>query len=473
MNSSKASNSIYPVILSGGSGTRLWPLSRTGYPKQLHCLYGDKTMLQYTAERVSEFRSPIVVCNEAQRFMVADQLSQVCEGNAEIILEPVPRNTAPAITVAALHALKGDENAVLVILAADHQIKDNNAFDKALDIAIEKAKTGKLVAFGVVPNKAETGYGYIHGEFDDEFGAPISSFVEKPDLKTAEEYLSSGKYLWNSGMFVFSAKAFLNEMNVYESELLEYSSKSLSNSKIDLDFIRLDQNSFERCKDISIDYALMERSSSAWVVPLGAQWSDLGSWDAIWASSSKDTKGNATQGDVFSSCCENTFIKSGDKLIAALGLKDIVVVDTDDALLVAHKDHAQNVKSVVNHLKKNIRSEYELHRKVQRPWGNYDSIGSGERYQVKCIEVKPGASLSLQMHHHRAEHWIVVSGTAMVQKGDDEVLLCENESIYIPIGEHHRLTNPGKLNLKLIEVQSGSYLGEDDIVRFEDVFGRT
>lgn len=465
---------VVPVILSGGSGTRLWPKSRKAYPKQLHKIYGDYTMLQHTFNRVDHLGAPIVVCNEAQRFMVADQLSEVCEQKPTIILEPMGRNTAPAIAVAAMKAIEVNPEAMIVVLAADHQIKNQESFREALALAIENADAGKLCAFGVVPGHPETGYGYINASANGrEAGAPIERFVEKPDLKTAQEYVDSGDYFWNSGMFVFKAQTFLNELKGFEPDMMASCEKSLSLAQVDLDFIRLDEASFAENNDISVDYAVMERTSKAWCVPLDAGWSDLGSWLSLWENSEKDGSGNVSVGDVILKGCEGSLFHSETRLIAGIGLKDIVVVDTDDAVLVVNKNETQDVKAIVDELKAKERTEFNHHRRVHRPWGNYDAIDTGERYQVKRIEVKPGASLSLQMHHHRAEHWVVVSGTAMVQKGDEEILLSENESIYIPLGEAHRLTNPGKLTLQLIEVQSGSYLGEDDIVRFEDNFGRS
>ncbi len=468
-----SSANVVPVILSGGSGSRLWPKSRKAYPKQLHKLYGDYTMLQHTYNRVNHLGAPIVVCNDAQRFMVADQLTEVCDQQAKIILEPVGRNTAPAIAVAALAAVESDESAILVVLPADHQIQDDSAFKVALNLAIEKAVSGKLVAFGIVPAKPETGYGYINAVTEQNSGAEIRRFVEKPDKGTAEQYVSSGEYFWNSGMFVFSAQTYLDELQKHEPEMVDACTSSLSLAKTDLDFIRLDEGRFADNKDISIDYAVMENTDQAWCIPLSCGWSDLGSWQSLWENSEKDTEGNVCEGDVFTLNCENTLLQSERKLIAGIGLKDIAIVDTDDAILAVNLNHTQDVKKVVDWLKSNVRSEFNFHREVHRPWGCYDSIDNGDRYQVKRIEVKPGASLSLQMHHHRAEHWVVVTGTALVQKGDEEILLAENQSVYIPLGEKHRLTNPGKVPLQLIEVQSGSYLGEDDIVRFEDVFGRS
>lgn len=419
-----------------------------------------------------EFGAPIIVCNDAQRFMVAEQASMVSSHSPNIILEPVGRNTAPAIAVAAYEALKQSAEAVLVVLPADHQIKDQSQFDKALQKAIEKARTGKFVAFGVVPNKPETGYGYINSVAKLDDGGAIKQFVEKPDLVTAEKYVESGEFFWNSGMFVFRAQDYLDELARFEPATVEACQLSLERAAKDLDFTRLDEASFAECVDISIDYAVMERTNKAWCIPLDAQWSDLGSWESIWENTEKDAAGNVTQGDIQTIDCKNSLLFGESRLIAAIGLEDMLVIDTDNSILIAHKKHAQQVKEIVETLKADNRTEFNLHRKVYRPWGSYDSVDEGKRHQVKRIVVKPGASLSLQMHHHRAEHWIVVSGTAIVQKGEEEHLLSENQSIYIPLGEKHRLTNPGKLPLELIEVQSGSYLGEDDIVRFEDVFGR-
>ncbi len=465
---------VVPVILSGGSGSRLWPKSRRAYPKQLHKLYGNHTMLQHTCKRVSGLSSPIVVCNEAQRFMVADQLSEVCAEQPTIILEPLGRNTAPAIAIAALQAIKQrGEQALIVVLPADHQIKNDAAFAEALDLAVAKAKQDRLIAFGIVPSHAETGYGYINAGIESASGAEIRSFVEKPDKATAQNYLQSGEYFWNSGMFVFGAKRFLEELQMFEPEIVAACEKSLAAAEKDLDFIRLQKNTFAGCKDISVDYAVMERTDKAWCIPLDCDWSDLGSWRSLWESADKDDAKNACFGDVLQIDCERSLFHADKKLVAGIGLKDVVVVDTDDALLVVNLDRTQDVKKLVDLLKEKDRSELNLHREVHRPWGCYDSIDCGERFQVKRIEVKPGASLSLQMHHHRAEHWVVVTGTALVQRGEEEVLLSENQSIYIPLGEKHRLTNPGKVPLQLVEVQSGSYLGEDDIVRFEDAFGRT
>lgn len=460
---------VVPVILSGGSGSRLWPKSRKAYPKQLHRLYGDATMLQHTVKRVDHLGAPIVVCNNDQRFMVADQLQETCGDASQIILEPIGRNTAPAIAVAAMRAIQqvGDK-AIIVILAADHLIKDMPGFRATLDIAIKKATEGKLVTFGVVPTHPETGYGYIKAAeplAGNTQGATVAEFVEKPNLETAQKYLAEGSYTWNSGMFVFPAKTLLEELTRLNAELVKQSQISLDKSEQDLDFIRLNEQAFAQCQDISIDNALMEHTNKAWVVPLNAGWSDLGSWQSLWESSDKDEQGNVVVGDAYMRNCTKSLIHSDGRLVAAIGLDDVVIIDSDDALLVVNKNKTQDVKHVVDWLKANNRSESQHHREVHRPWGSYDSIDSGERYDVKSLKVKPGASLSLQMHHHRAEHWVVVRGTAQVERGDEKFLVTENESVYIPLGEPHRLTNPGKVPLYLVEVRSGEYLGEDDIVR--------
>lgn len=463
---------VIPVVLSGGSGTRLWPKSRQHYPKQLHKLYGDYSLLQHTVKRVAGDVAPIVVCNNEQRFMVADQLSEVLGAKADIILEPIARDTAPAVVVAALHALSRDPEAIIAVFAADHLIKDTEAFNQAVQAAAVLADDQKLVTFGIAPTKPETGYGYIKAVTQGGASA-VASFVEKPDLNTAEQYLASGDYYWNSGMFVFKASQLIEELQKFQPEIVTACKASLAASVRDLDFIRLEEASFAQSPAISVDYALMEKTQQAWVLPLeNSGWSDIGSWDALWEVSDKDSHGNAFVGDVIAKDSTNCYVNGDGRLVALVGLEDVAVIDTADAVLVINKKNSQSVKAVVADLKKEGRSEFSLHREVHRPWGCYDSIDNGERYQVKRISVKPGASLSLQMHHHRAEHWIVVSGTAVVQRGDDEMMLSENQSVYIPLGEKHRLTNPGKVLLELIEVQSGSYLGEDDIVRFEDVFGR-
>ncbi len=464
---------IIPVILSGGSGTRLWPLSREAYPKQFLPLVGDDTMLQATWKRVASLadRPPIVVANQEHRFMAAEQLRE-CDATPDaIILEPIGRNTAPAIAVAALHALSQQEDALLLVLPSDHVVRDEHAFHAAVKIAARAADLGRLVTFGIVPDAPETGYGYIKAAGSDGIRA-VERFVEKPDLATATQYLASGEYFWNSGMFLFKASRYLEELRKFQPDIIIASEAALKRAARDQDFIRLDAESFGQSPSDSIDYAVMEKTTDAAVVPLDAGWSDVGSWSALWAVSDKDGNGNAHHGDVIEVDCHDTYAY-GTRLIALVGLRDVVVVETDDAVLVGHRDRVQDVKEVVNRIKREGRSEAAAHRKVYRPWGAYDSIDNGERFQVKRITVKPGASLSLQMHHHRAEHWIVVSGTAEVTRGDEVILLTENQSTYIPLGVTHRLRNPGKLPLELIEVQSGGYLGEDDIVRFEDTYGRT
>ena len=472
-NKTSAAN-VIPVILSGGSGTRLWPLSRKHYPKQLLNLTGGRyTMLQDTARRVAHLQAPIVVCNEDHRFMVAEQLKELGEQAATIILEPAARNTAPAIALAALQAIKQDQEAIIAVFPADHVIEQDAVFKASLDSAIEAAQQGHLVTFGINPTKAETGFGYIKAVKSDSKTKAVECFVEKPDLETALEYVASGDYYWNSGMFVFKASAYLAALDKFNPQINLCCKQALAKANTDLDFIRLDKATFEQSPDDSIDYAVMERADNVVVVPMDAGWSDVGSWSSLWEIADKDEHNNAAIGDVMSINSRDTLVHSQNKLVATIGVDDLVIVDTKDALLVAHKSQVQSVKEIVSKLKVAERSEHLLHREVHRPWGSYDSIDQGSRYQVKIIKVKPGASLSLQMHHHRAEHWVVVKGTALVVLGDEEKLMTENESIYIPIGATHRLTNPGKMVLELIEVQSGSYLGEDDIVRFEDAYKRS
>lgn len=464
---------VIPVILSGGSGSRLWPLSRMYYPKQLlNLTNGRYTMLQETARRVAHLQPPIVVCNEEHRFMVAEQLNELSNQPATIILEPASKNTAPAIALAAMQAIKLQPDAIIAVFPADHVIRNEAAFKQSLDSAIAAAQAGQLVTFGINPTKAETGFGYIKALESESIAKPVECFVEKPDIETALKYVSSGDYYWNSGMFVFKAEAYLAALDKFNPQINISCAQALAKASVDMDFIRLDKASFEQSPDDSIDYAVMEQADNVVAVPMDAGWSDMGSWSSLWDVAEKDENSNALIGDVISINSRNTLVHSENKLVATIGLDDVVIVDTKDALLVAHKSEIQRVKEIVNDLKAANRSEHLLHREVHRPWGSYDSIDQGNRYQVKLIKVKPGGSLSLQMHHHRAEHWVVVKGTAVVVLGEEEKLLTENESVYIPIGKTHRLINPGKVVLELIEVQSGSYLGEDDIVRLDDAYKR-
>ena len=464
---------MIPVILSGGSGTRLWPLSREAYPKQFLPLAGRQTMLQATWSRVAAVasRPPIVVANEEHRFMVAEQLREIDCTPTAIVLEPFARNTAPAIAVAALKALRGGGDPLLLVLPSDHAISDEDAFRAAIDEAEAAAEAGQLVTFGIVPTGPETGYGYIHAG-PGQGVRPVDRFVEKPDGALAQQYVASGEYFWNSGMFLFRASVYLAELERHQPAMLAACRQALATARRDEDFVRLDRHAFQQCPADSIDYAVMEKTGLAVVLPISVGWNDVGSWSALWQIAEQDGDGNAHHGDVLAQNCRNTLAWGDGRLVALLGLQDVVVVDTADAVLVAHKDHVQDVKSIVSTLKARGRPEPATHRKVYRPWGSYDSVDLGERFQVKRITVKPGAQLSLQMHHHRAEHWIVVKGTGRITRGDETLILSENQSTYIPLGVTHRLENPGRMPLELIEVQSGSYLGEDDIVRFEDVYGR-
>ena len=466
---------IIPIIMAGGSGSRLWPLSRQMFPKQFLTLHGNSSMLQATAERLTgiEHEPAIVICNEEHRFSVAEQFRLNNIDNSGIILEPVGRNTAPAIALAALHAIKNGQDPLLLILAADHVIKNEEAFADSVKQAQLHAEAGKLVTFGIVPTAPEIGYGYIkRGQAQQKFGYSVAEFVEKPNKETAKSYLSSGNYYWNSGMFLFKASRYLAELKTHRPDILAACETAITSTKNDLDFIRVDKAAFEACPDESIDYAVMEKTADAVVIPMDCGWSDVGSWSALWEVSDKDNNGNAFKGDVIDVETKNTLVYAQDKLVATVGLEDIAIVETKEAILVSKLSEVQKVKKIVEQLKAQERTEFKHHREVYRPWGEYDSIDSGERFQVKRITVKPGAKLSVQMHHHRAEHWIVVSGTAKVTNGDKDILLTENQSTYIPVGVIHALENPGKLPLELIEVQSGSYLGEDDIVRFEDKYGR-
>jgi mannose-1-phosphate guanylyltransferase/mannose-6-phosphate isomerase len=470
---------LIPVILSGGSGTRLWPLSRELYPKQLLPLVGDRTMLQDTAARLAgmgDVGAPVVVCNESHRFMVAEQLREGGASALAIVLEPVGRNTAPAVAVAALTALDEaggtDADPVLLVLPADHVIRDVGAFQAAVEAGRSAAIEGSLVTFGIVPERPETGYGYIRRASGAGPAYPVAEFVEKPDGATAQRYVDSGEYYWNSGMFMFRARTYLAELREHAPAILSACEDAVAAARRDLDFTRLPAAEFGACPSDSIDYAVMEKTRAAVVVPLDAGWSDVGSWSALQDALPVDGSGNVVTGDVITEGTKGCYLHSTSRLIAAVGLEDHVVVETKDAVLVAPRDRVQDVKRLVAQLKKQGRYETSLHREVFRPWGSYDSIDAGERFQVKRLVVKPGASMSLQLHHHRAEHWIVVSGTARITRGEETFLLGENESTYIPVGTRHRIENPGKVTLHIIEVQSGSYLGEDDIVRFEDVYGR-
>ncbi|WP_324689956.1 mannose-1-phosphate guanylyltransferase/mannose-6-phosphate isomerase [Cobetia sp. D5] len=467
---------ITPVIMAGGSGSRLWPLSRQLNPKQFLPLTGEGSMLQETLKRLEplEHSAPLLICNEEHRFLVAEQVRQQGGSGARILLEPEGRNTAPAIAVAALHAIAEDPNALLLVLAADHLIRDVAKFHESIGHAQMLAEQNQLVTFGIVPTHAETGYGYIQrGEGLNDFGFRVKRFVEKPDIDTAEDYLASGGYYWNSGMFLFSAQSYLEELERFQPAMVEACRAALAGASQDLDFTRLDAEAFKVCPSDSIDYAVMERTERAAVVPLEAGWSDIGSWSALWDVKEHDAQGNACHGDVMLHDSHGLMVHADHRLVATVGVEDLVVVETKDAVLVAHKERVQEVKKIVERLKREGRQEHINHREVYRPWGVYDSIDKGDRYQVKCITVKPGAKLSVQMHHHRAEHWVVVSGTAKVTIGDKTQLVSENESTYIPIGQVHALENPGKIPLELIEVQSGSYLGEDDIIRFNDRYGRS
>ena len=469
---------ITPVILSGGSGTRLWPLSRELYPKQLLPLVGIHTMLQDTVTRLSGIdgvEAPLIVANDTHRFMIAEQMRQIGVKPVAIMLEPVGRNTAPAVAVAALHASSQRKDPVLLVLPADHVIKNVASFQAAVAAGGRLAKQGRLITFGIVPTGPEIGYGYIKkgktlGAKDSAYA--VDRFVEKPDLTTATKYVSSGSYLWNSGMFMFKASAFLKELRRFAPAMLAACTKAYEASARDLDFLRLGKEAFAACPADSIDYAVMEKTVSAAVISLDAGWSDVGSWASLWGVHPRDRSGNAIAGDVIATDMKNSLIHAGSRLVAAIGLKDVVIVETADAVLVAHKEHSQKVKQVVDDLKREKREEALLHRRVNRPWGSYECIDSEDRFQVKRITVNPGASLSLQKHMHRAEHWVVVKGTARITRGKKTITLSENESTYIPLGVRHRLENPGKIALELIEVQSGSYLGEDDIVRFDDKYGR-
>ncbi|MFL9671418.1 mannose-1-phosphate guanylyltransferase/mannose-6-phosphate isomerase [Pseudomonas marginalis] len=468
---------LIPVIMAGGSGSRLWPLSRQLNPKQFLCLADSEfSMLQATIKRLNglDIAVPRLICNEEHRFLAAEQLRQLGLESANILLEPVGRNTAPAVALAALQACVDEQDPLLLVLAADHLIQNVTAFQESIHKALPMALAGKLVTFGIVATQPETGYGYIEkGEDLKDGGFEVARFVEKPDEDTALAYLASGKYLWNSGMFMFRAGRYLEELGKFRPDILDACRNAIAAGAQDMHFTRVGKEAFSDCPAESIDYAVMEKTADAVVVPLDAGWSDIGSWAALWEVGDKDVQGNVCHGDVLVEQTSNTFVHSHSRLVSTVGVEDLVIVETKDAVLVAHKSQVQNVKKIVDRLKMEGRRESLDHREVYRPWGMYDSIDNGSRYQVKRITVNPGAKLSLQMHHHRAEHWIVVSGTARVTNGEKNYLVTENQSTYIPIGQVHTLENPGVIPLELIEVQSGSYLGEDDIVRFEDLYGRT
>jgi len=479
---------LVPVILCGGTGTRLWPLSRASYPKQYWALAGEgeETLLQQTHQRlegIAGLQAPLLICNEDHRFIVAEQMRQIGVEPAAILLEPMGRNTAPAVAVAALQATARGEDPLLLVLAADHVIQNAAGFRSAVEAGMAAAEAGQLVTFGIVPTAPETGYGYIEAaqpltqttpaDASATAPVPIARFVEKPDRATAEQFLASGRFTWNSGMFLFKASAILSELERLAPEVVSACRAALEHDSEDLDFQRLEREAFAGCPSVAIDVAVMERTDRGAVLPLNAGWSDVGSWSALWETAEQDAAGNVLRGRVISEASSNCYLRSEHRLVVGLGVENLVVVETDDVVLVAHRDRAQDVKTIVNLLEQDGAPESKAHRRIYRPWGSYDGITEGERWQVKKIVVNPGASLSLQMHHHRAEHWIVVQGTAVVERDGVEQLVGENQSTYIPLGCKHRLSNPGKIPVEMIEVQSGPYLGEDDIVRFEDRYGRS
>ncbi|MCC3746689.1 mannose-1-phosphate guanylyltransferase/mannose-6-phosphate isomerase [Rouxiella badensis] len=468
---------LLPVIMAGGTGSRLWPMSRELYPKQFLRLHSENSMLQETVLRLEslEVREPVVICNEEHRFLVAEQLRQIKKLSNNIILEPIGRNTAPAIALAALNAIKDGDDPVMLVLAADHVIHDVEIFHAAVEKAIPFANANSLVTFGIVPTGPETGYGYIQrgdsiGNLDE--GYKVKCFVEKPNLPTAESYIASGEYYWNSGMFMFRAKKYLEELEKFRPDIYEACKKSLCELPDGMDFITVDKESFALCPDESVDYAVMEKTTNAMVVPLDAGWSDVGSWSALWEVNEKDTNNNALTGDVFLHNTEGCYINTDEKMVAAVGVKNLVIVNTKDALLVIDKSQVQDVKKVVEYLKINQRSEYKHHRDIYRPWGKSDLVVAENRFNVNRVTVNPGGKLSTQMHHHRAEHWIILAGTAQVTIGEKTFLLTENQSTFIPIGSIHTLENPGKIPLEILEVRSGSYLGNDDVIRIKDHYGR-
>jgi mannose-1-phosphate guanylyltransferase / mannose-6-phosphate isomerase len=469
---------IHPVILSGGSGTRLWPMSRTLYPKQLLALLGRESLLQQTARRVADpqrFAPPLIVANEEHRFIIAEQLREIDVAPSAMLLEPVGRNTAPAACVAALSLAESDPEALLLLLASDHAIAVVDAFVAAVDRAATAARRGAIVCLGIEPERAETGYGYIRrgAPIDGEGAFAVAEFYEKPDIAHAEAYVASGEHYWNGSVFLFPAQLYLDELERLRPDMLAACRQAMREARRDADFIRLDKAAFAACPSDSIDYAVMEHTPRAAVVPVAMGWNDVGSWDALWEMSAKDAAGNALEGNVVAEAVRNCYLRSEAGLVAAVGVEDLVVVATDDAVMVAPRDRTQEVKGLVARLAREGRGEADTLPTVHRPWGSFTSLHNGHRVQVKHIVVKPGGKLSLQLHHHRAEHWVIVQGTARIRRGDEELMLTEDQSTYIPLGTAHRLENPGKIPLHLIEVQSGSYLGEDDIVRLEDSYGRS
>ncbi len=474
--------SIIPVILSGGSGTRLWPLSRESYPKQFLALDSrtKKTLLQNTYERLQGLvglEEPILICNEDHRFIVAEQFRDLNTNPQAIILEPVGRNTAPAIAVAALQAISLGKDPLLLILAADHLIENIDEFKRVIQSATTYANQGRLVSFGIIPTCAETGYGYIEARESTHHkgqiaGLEINKFIEKPNKDLAEKLIKDSRYTWNSGMFLFKASSIINELEKFCPEIINYCKIAIEKDVVDLDFIRLEPESFKKCPKISLDIAVMEKTKLGTVLPLNVGWSDIGSWKSLWDISQKNNDGNYINGRVIAEKSKNCYLESEQRLIVGIGIENLIIVDTNDAILVANKDQSQNIGNIVKNLNASDFPEGRIHRKIYRPWGNYTTIVEGNRWLVKLIEVKPNASLSLQMHHHRAEHWVVVNGTALIEKNGEKQLLKENESTFIPLGCKHRLSNPGRMKLELIEVQSGTYLDEEDIIRFEDSYGR-
>ncbi len=472
---SELTTELVPIILAGGAGTRLWPLSRKHYAKQYLALSGESTMLQETVGRLEGLAHLplLLVCSEDTRFLAAEQIRQIGCTGASVLLEPAGRNTAPAIALAALEATAAGKDPLLLVMPADHKIAERTVFQKAVQLGQTLAEQGQLVTFGIAPNHAETGYGYIRRGAAMGAAYKVDAFVEKPDKATAEGYLAAGNHYWNSGIFMFRAGRYLEELGRFSPEILAACQAAHQGKQADMDFLRFDRDAFLACPDDSIDYAVMEHTEASVVVPLDAGWSDIGSWSALWEASAKDERGNCEIGDVVSEDGKGNYIHASSRLVTAVGCQDMVIVETKDAVFVAPKAAVQGVKKLVERLKTGSRSEVDFHREVYRPWGKYDSIDLGDRYQVKRITVNPGAKLSVQKHHHRAEHWVVVRGTALVLRGEETKMLTEDQSTYIPLGEIHALENPGKVPLELIEVQSGSYLGEDDIVRFEDRYGRS